>query len=430
MRIASWGRLTADEHTVLDAYSPAEIAGVLAPSRGPVLAYGMGRSYGDVCLNPGGQLVRIHGMARFLDFDPSTGLLTCEAGVTLADISSTFVPRGWRLGVVPGTEQVTVGGAIANDVHGKSHHVHGAFSRQVERFWLLRSDEGLVEVSREATPELFAATVGGIGLTGIITAAVLRLIPVASEWIDTETIPFEGVAEFERLSDDSAGWENTVSWIDCLSGRDVRGLFTRGNFADVDSGPSAGRRLAVPMSPPLSAINTVSLKLFNNAYYAMGRRNAGRTVQHFREFFFPLDRISDWNRIYGPRGFYQYQIVVPPAVAAEATQEMLDVIRESGQGSFLAVLKRFGSVPSEGMLSFPTEGTTIALDFPNAGARTLELFDQLDAIVLGAGGRLYMAKDARMSRSMFEAGYPRAQEFAAWRDPAMGSAMSRRLFGR
>ena len=430
MKVSSWGRLSADEHEVIDAYSPAQIAREFAQVGEPVVAYGLGRSYGDVCLNPGARMVRMHGMARFLAFEPETGLLTCEAGVTLADIGSTFIPRGWRLGVVPGTEQVTVGGAIANDVHGKSHHVHGAFSRQVERFWLLRSDEGLVEVSRETTPELFAATVGGIGLTGVITAAVLRLIPVASEWIDAETIPFEGVAEFERLSDASVDWENTVSWIDCLSGRDVRGLFTRGNVADVGSGPAAGRRLAVPMSPPMSAINAMSLKVFNNAYFAMGKRNAGRTIQHYREFFFPLDRISDWNRIYGPRGFYQYQSVIPPEVAAEATQEMLDVIRESGQGSFLAVLKRFGSLPSEGMLSFPAAGTTIALDFPNAGPRTHELFARLDAIVLAAGGRLYMAKDARMSRAMFEAGYPRAHEFAQWRDPAMGSAMSRRLFGR
>ncbi len=430
MRVSSWGRLSADEHDVIDAYSPAQIALELARAGEPLIPYGLGRSYGDVCLNPGARMVRMHGMARFLAFDQATGLLTCEAGVTLADISSTFIPRGWRLGVVPGTEQVTVGGAIANDVHGKSHHVHGAFSRQVERLWLLRSDEGLMEVSRAATPDLFAATVGGIGLTGVITAAELRLIPVASEWIDAETIPFEGIAEFEQLSDASGDWENTVSWIDCLSGREVRGLFTRGNVADVGSGPSAGRRLAVPMSPPMSAINGVSLKVFNNAYFALGKRNAGRTIQHYREFFFPLDRISDWNRIYGPRGFFQYQSVIPPSEAVAATREMLDAIRDSGQGSFLAVLKRFGAIPSEGMLSFPMEGTTIALDFPNAGPRTHELFARLDAIVLDAGGRLYMAKDARMSREMFQAGYPRAAEFAQWRDPAMGSAMSRRLFGR
>jgi FAD/FMN-containing dehydrogenase len=430
VKLSSWGNLSNDDHNVVDVYERSAIAPALASAATSALAYGMGRSYGDVCLNPAGRILRTRGLSRFLEFDETQGLLTVEAGVTLAEISDVFIPRGWRLAVVPGTEQVTVGGAIANDVHGKSHHLHGAFSRQVERIWLQRTDQPLLEVTRELTPELFEATIGGIGLTGIITAATLRLIASPSPWIDAETIPFHGLAEFESLSDESVAWENSVAWIDCLSGRDVRGLFTRGNPTAADGGPSAGRRLAVPVVPPISAVNPVSLRLFNAAYYEAGKRSAGRTVQHYKEFFFPLDRISDWNRIYGPRGFFQYQSVIPPQSATAATQEMLDAIRDSGQGSFLAVLKRFGSIPSEGMLSFPTEGTTLALDFPNLGAKTETLFAKLDAIVLAAGGRLYLAKDARMPRAMFEAGYPQAQEFMQWRDPGMASAMSARLFGK
>lgn len=429
VRVASWGMLTNEEHDVVDVFEQAQVLPALqgAPRS---IAYGLGRSYGDVCLNPGGRLLRMQGLGQFIAFDEAAGLLTCAAGVTLADISSTFIPRGWRLGVVPGTEQVTVGGAIANDVHGKSHHAHGAFSRQVERFWLQRSDQGLLEVTRDTHPELFAATVGGIGLTGIIVAATLRLIPVPGPWIDSETIAFEGVGEFERLSDESTDWENTVSWIDCVSGSEARGLFTRGNFTAGGPAPKAGPHLAVPVKFPISAVNGVTLRAFNKVYFEAGKRKGGRSIQHYKPFFFPLDAIGDWNRVYGPRGFFQYQSVIPPESATEATKEMLEVIRTSGQGSFLAVLKRFGSLPSEGMLSFPRPGTTLAIDFTNLGERTHELMRRLDEVVIAAGGRLYLAKDARMSRAMFEVGYPRAAEFTQWRDPALGSAMSARLFGK
>ncbi len=429
MKISSWGMLSNDDTDVVDIFEPAQVPAAMGGALRSI-AYGLGRSYGDVCLNPSGRVIRMRGLSQFHSFDPQTGLLTCAAGVTLADISSTFIPRGWRLGVVPGTEQVTVGGAIANDVHGKSHHVHGAFSRQVERFWLQRSDQGLLEVSRESHPELFAATIGGIGLTGIIVAATLRLIPVPGPWIDAETIAFEGVGEFERLSDESRDWENSVSWIDCLSGINARGLFTRGNFVASDRTGKYGPAVAVPVTLPISAVNGLSVRAFNTLYFEAGKRKLGRAITHYKPFFFPLDAVGDWNRVYGPRGFFQYQSVIPTENADGATKEMLDVIRASGQGSFLSVLKRFGSLPSEGMLSFPRPGTTLAIDFTNLGVKTRELMDRLDAIVLAAGGRLYLAKDARMSREMFEAGYPRAQEFQQWRDPALASAMSLRLFGK
>lgn len=430
VKITSWGRLPYAESSPVYIYDREHIKTIIAAHR-PGLPYGVGRSYGDVCLNPGGILWMMQGLDRFIRLDDASGRLLCEAGVLLRDIQQVAIPRGWRLPVTPGTQFVTVGGAIANDVHGKNHHAQGCFGDHVRSLSLLRTDGTHIECGPDHNPQWFAATVGGIGLTGCILIAEIQLSRTPGPWLETESIPYDNLAEFFRLSDASeADWEHTVSWIDCLSGGKGRGLFLRGNHAQIAGEPQFQKRaLAIPVEPPVSLVNGVSLRLFNTAYYHLGKWRAGKRVQHYLPFFYPLDSIHEWNRIYGPKGFYQYQCVLPREYGEQGIASMLDEIAKSGMGSFLAVLKTFGQRAPVGMLSFPQPGVTLALDFPNCGERTEKLFIRLDAIVAEAKGRLYLGKDARMSRQLFEAGYPRLQDFIAYRDPGISSSMSRRLMG-
>jgi FAD/FMN-containing dehydrogenase len=390
----------------------------------------MGRSYGDVGLNPEGVLWRTLGLDRFMAFDAQTGRLTCETGVLLRDIQRLFVPRGWILPVTPGTQLLTVGGAIANDVHGKNHHAQGSFGDHVQSLTLARTDGTLLTCSPQQQPNWFAATIGGMGLTGVVLQASLQLRRVPSPWLDTETLAYHNLDEFFELADTSeAHWEHTVSWIDCLSGSQPRGLFMRGNPMPSDGRPDPApkRTKNFPRCPPFSLVNRLSLRLFNTAYFHLKQKRARRCVTHYEPFFYPLDALSGWNRMYGRTGFYQYQSVVPRNAGREATQAMLHEITRSGQGSFLGVLKTFGNRQAVGMMSFPQPGVTLALDFPNLGGPTLTLFERLDAIVREVGGRIYPAKDARMPRSLFEAGYPRLAEFSPYRDPGIRSGLSRRL---
>jgi FAD/FMN-containing dehydrogenase len=371
------------------------------------------------------------GLDRFIDFDQASGRLRCEAGVLLRDIQRMSLAHGWLLPVTPGTQMITVGGAIANDVHGKNHHVLGSFGDHVLGLRLARTDGSVIDCGPAREPGWFAATVGGMGLTGVIVEAELQLRRVAGPWLVTDTVPFDDLDEFFALADGSeAGWEQTVSWVDCLSGIG-RGLFYRANPAAIPdlAAQPAGRAARVPFVPPVSLVNGLSLRSFNALYFRKGRMKAGHAIAHFEKYTYPLDNLHDWNRMYGPRGFYQYQSVVPREVGRGAVQAMLAAIKASGQGSFLAVLKTFGDRPGFGMMSFPRPGVTLALDFPNRGAPTAALFERLDAIVREAGGRIYAAKDARMPRDLFESGYPRLAEFLQYRDPGISSAMSRRLIG-
>lgn len=424
--VSSWGRLGQFEHTLHRLSDRLEVAAQMRHDRYG-LAYGMGRSYGDVCLNPGGVLWDTTGLDRFIAFDEHQGRLVCEAGVSIRDIQRLCVPRGWMLPVVPGTQFVTVGGAIANDIHGKNHHQAGSFGDHVRRFSLARSDGSLFECRPGDT--LFAATVGGLGLTGVITDAEVQLKRVPGPWLSVETLPYRDLSEFFAMADASeVDWEHTVSWVDCLNGAG-RGIFMRANAVDAGKDePRAARALRVPFVPPVSLVNRLSLRPFNAMYFHL--KKARRvSVQHYESFFHPLDHVRDWNRIYGPTGFFQYQCVLPRAIGQDAVQAMLRRIARSGTGSFLAVLKTFGDRQPVGMLSFAMPGVTLALDFPNQGEQTLQLLAALDAIVREAKGRLYMAKDARMPRDLFESGYPRLQEFLALRDVGISSAMSRRLTG-
>ena len=400
-----------------------------------VLPFGNGRSYGDVCLNGGGALLDARPLDRFIAFDAKLGVLRCEAGVLLDEILALVVPKGWFLPVTPGTRFITVGGAIANDVHGKNHHRAGTFGCHVPGFELLRSDGTRFHCTPHQHGDLYAATIGGLGLTGLITWADIQLRPIANPYIEQETVRFENLEGFFALSAESdRAFEHTVAWVDCLAAgkRLGRGVFIRGNYAPQQ--PQAPRRrlklpLGVPVTPPLSAVNRLTLRPFNAAFFYSHPSGRSRTTVHYEPFFYPLDGISDWNRIYGPRGFLQYQFVVPFAAGRDAVREVLERINRAHTGSFLAVLKVFGDRVSPGLMSFPRAGVTLALDFPNNGPRTFDLLDDLDGVVREAGGRLYPGKDARMQGTDFFAGYPKWQELEALRDPRFDSGFRRRMGG-
>ncbi|MDD4915229.1 MAG: FAD-binding oxidoreductase [Methylococcales bacterium] len=428
--VSSWGRLSQSEHQVhfLTHRHPAPVQ---IRETAPGLAHGMGRSYGDAALNPGGCLWNTTSLDRFISLDERTGQLACETGVLLRDIQRLMMPRGWILPVTPGTQLITVGGAIANDVHGKNHHVLGCFGDHVLRLTLLRTDGEIIECGPDLLPDWFAATVGGIGLTGVILSATIQLRRIAGPWLNTETIAYASLDQFFQQADDSeADWEHTVSWIDCCVGSQGRGLFMRGNPVEVENrAEPRDRSFGMPFVPPFSLVNRWSLRLFNAAYFNLKKRKAAPRIMHYQPFFYPLDNLLEWNRMYGPKGFFQYQCVVPRETGDDAIQAMLGDIARSGEGSFLAVLKTFGNRQPVGMLSFPQPGVTLALDFSNKAMQTAQLFARLDAIVREAGGRIYLAKDARMPRDLFEAGYPRLNEFLPYRDRGISSAMSRRLMG-
>jgi len=430
-QLSSWGRLQSAHHHVYALNAPDEAAAILA-STAPGIARGMGRSYGDMALNPGGTLWDVSGMNRFLGFDRENAILRCEAGISLHEIQRVMLPQGFSLPVIPGTQYVTLGGAIANDVHGKNHHRYGSFGHQTLALTLQRSNGDRLACSLEEHRDYFTATIGGLGLTGLILDATLQLRPISGPWLDTQTLPFTGIDAYFTLAEASEPeWEYTVAWIDCVA-RSRRGVFMRANHSPrtgMASPPPRQKKL--PFSLPFPAFNPLTLRPMNWAYYHFHALKSHNTRQQRLEpFFYPLDALANWNRLYGPRGFYQYQCVVPAGSGREAITEILARIAASGEGSFLAVLKTFGQHPSQGLLSFPQPGgVTLALDFPNRGKRTLSLFEQLDSIVSAAGGRLYPAKDARMPAALFARGYPQLEQFIPFRDPAMSSAMSRRLLG-
>lgn len=430
--LSAWGRLESWPHRLQPLHDRGQAVRVMRAGL-PGLPHGMGRSYGDVCLNPEGNLWMTRGLDRFVAFDECAGRLTCEAGVLLRDIQELALPRGWRLPVTPGTQLITVGGAIANDVHGKNHHRHGTFGDHVRRLTLLRSDGETIECGPQLRADWFAATIGGLGLTGLVLTAEIQLCPTAGPWIEHETLAFFSLDKFFDLADRSeAGWEHTVAWIDCLSGSQGRGLFMRGNHGEqpTDERPRPARQqFAMPFCPPCSLVNGPSLHVFNAAYFNIKKWRSGRQLGHYVPFLYPLDHIGAWNRIYGPRGFYQYQCVLPQSCGREGIRALLREIARDGDGSFLAVLKTFGNRSSPGLLSFVQPGVTLALDFPNRGEHSLKLFERLDCIVAEGRGRLYPAKDARMPAGLFRAGYPELDRFLAYRDPGISSALSRRLMG-
>lgn len=395
-----------------------------------VLAVGMGRSYGDVCLLEGGTLLSTRGLDRFLHFDPATGLLRCESGVTLAEILKFAVPRGWFLPVTPGTKYVSVGGAIANDVHGKNHHVAGTFGNHVPRLELVRSDGTRLECSLQENSEIYCATIGGMGLTGLITWAEVQLRPIASRRIRYEAIKFHGIDEFLGISSGSHA-ECTMAWIDCVSrGRNfARGIYMQGDHSEVveTKRTTPEPRLMVPFDFPSWALNRTSMRVFNELYYRKQLRRRVTGLIDYEPFFYPLDSILHWNRIYGKRGFLQFQCVIPWRYGRDGILALLQAIADSGLASFLAVLKVMGEVPSLGLMSFAQPGITLALDIAIVPGVTFPLFDRLANMTRELGGRLYPAKDARMTGPQFRAFYPQWRQFAEYRDPAFTSSFWERV---
>jgi FAD/FMN-containing dehydrogenase len=424
--VLSWGRypnLPQEVHSaawrdgVRDAWRDA------AREHGTALVFGNGRSYGDSCLAASGHVVQTLPLDRLIVADWQTGVLRAEPGVTLEQILNVAIPRGWMLPVTPGTKYATLGGAIANDVHGKNHHVRGTFGLHVRRFALARSDDTQFECAPDEQSEFFAATIGGLGLTGMILWAEIQLMPIRSSMINVTSIRFANLDEFFALSERlDALHEYSVAWVDCQSRGSAlgRGVFMVGDHAA--DGPlevASRKKHTVPFTVPIPVFNRFTLRAFNELYYQKQQRDEVRSTVSYDNYFYPLDGLLEWNRIYGRSGFQQYQCVVPPVAARDATRAILDAIAQSGTGSFLAVLKRCGDVRSPGLLSFPLEGTSLALDFPQRDASNSRLFAKLDAIVREAGGRIYPAKDAHMTGADFRAAYPQWQQVEALRDPAL-----------
>ena len=434
VRAPSWGRYPAGDNVGQRSISCRQREldldlDALMPSS--FLPYGNGRSYGDSCLNQGGTLLLTRGLDRFISFDPVSGSLDCEAGVLLSDVINLVLPHGWILPVTPGTRFVTVGGAIANDVHGKNHVMFGSFGEHVLELELLRSDGGRRVCSPLMDTDLFRATIGGLGLTGVVVRARLQLRRVQGTGVEVEVRRFGRLADFFALSANSVASEYRVAWVDCLArGKKLgRGVYSHGGHVSRDVAPPPQLALAMPFVPPFSLVNAVSLRAFNLMYYHRAPSVPTLRLQHYQPFFYPLDGIARWNRMYGPRGFLQYQFVVPLAVQEAAVSEILDRIAASGQGSFLGVLKQFGERAAPGLLSFARAGTTLALDFPFRGKPTLDLLDALDKVVMAAGGAVYPAKDARMSPAMFEASFPNLASFRDHLDPKFSSGFWRRVTG-
>lgn len=396
------------------------------------LPFGNGRSYGDVCLNAGQTLIDCRPLNRLIEFDVTSGVLRCESGVLLSEILQFAVPKGWFLPVTPGTQLATLGGAIANDVHGKNHFSAGTFGRHVLRFELLRSDGSRLVCSPTENSGFFNSTIAGLGLTGVICWAEIQLRTVETAYVDQENIRYGALNDFFELASSSKeDYEHCVAWVDCLADGDNlgRGIFTRSNHSKrpgPDGTLNTGTRLSVPFELPFPVINKLSLGAFNELYYR--KQGAEPSLAHVSyQSFYPLDAIKHWNRIYGTRGFFQYQCVVPVDGMKDAVRDLLKCIAKSGEGSFLAVLKSFGALRSPGLLSFPMQGATFALDFPNRGDRTLKLLAQLDHITRTAGGRIYPAKDARMSADFFQTAYPEWANMNEFIDPKASSSFWRRV---
>ncbi len=416
--ISNWGnypKIAARLH----AFEAVEEAQTLVRQVETAIPRGNGRCYGDSAL--AGDIISTLRHNKFLAFDDQAGLLSCQAGVTLAEVLAVIVPRGWFLPVTPGTKFITVGGAIASDVHGKNQHKDGTFSDHVTHLDLLLSDGRVAGCSPHENPELFWSTCGGMGVSGLILNATFRLRRIETAYIREETIRAANLDELMDLFETSETWTHSVAWIDCLArGRAMgRGILMRGEHAgykDLETEtqrrhPLAIRsklKLNVPFNFPNLALNRLTMTAFNLAYY---HHHPAKPVKHlvdYDTFFYPLDTIANWNRIYGKRGFTQYQFILPRTAGRTGLATLLGAIADSGAGSFLAILKLYG--PQRGYIPFAMAGYSLALDFP-IRPRLFALLDELDKLVLAYGGRLYLTKDVRMSRDMFLAGYPQAEAF-------------------
>jgi decaprenylphospho-beta-D-ribofuranose 2-oxidase len=445
VRLTGWGLTEPSYARVAVPQSADEVAGLVkeAAGAGGVIARGLGRSYNNAAQNDGGLVVSTVGMTDVLAFDPDSGLVTCEAGVSLEQLMVRFLPHGWFVPVTPGTRQVTVGGAIAADVHGKNHHAAGSFMRHVTSLDLLLASGDVKTVTPDGNAELFWGTAGGMGLTGIVLRATVQLKKVETSRLVVDTVRTAEIDEtMAYLSDTDADYDYTVAWTDCLAtGSSLgRSVITSGNFATIgelryrDRGkPRAFKESSLVGAPPVfpsGLINRQTVAVLNEAWYRKAPRQRTGEIQTIGQFFHPLDGIKNWNRVYGPAGFRQYQFVVP-FEAGDVIRRSLERISALRAPSFVTVLKRFGA-GDPGMLSFPMPGWTLALDFPSKTPWLSQLLGELDELVVGVGGRLYLAKDSRIPAGLMGAMYPELPDFARLRaqvdpDRVFGSDLSARL---
>ncbi|SMX44161.1 FAD-binding oxidoreductase [Actibacterium lipolyticum] len=438
MKLSGWGQFPRIDCHVTAPRTDAEVAAAL--TKGHAIARGNGRAYGDSAASAQ-NTVDMRGFNRMIAFDDATGQVVAEAGVLLGDVINAFLPRGWFPPVTPGTKFVTIGGMIAADVHGKNHHKHGTFGAFVDWIDVMGADGTVQRCSPTENADLFAWTMGGMGLTGIILRAAFRLSKVESAWIKQTMIPAANLDAAMDVFEASGEATYSVAWIDCLSAGDAlgRSLVMLGEHAPRDTLDLEKRRRpfdiaakskrSIPFNAPSFALNSLTVRAFNAAYFYNGQRKAGDSFVDWDSYFYPLDAILGWNRIYGRKGFMQFQCALPLDSSKKGLEALLRATSVAGQGSFLAVLKRFGAQDSR--FSFPMEGYTLALDFP-VNPETLALMKQLDQITLDHGGRFYLAKDARMTPETLRSADPRVDEFlnmraAAGRAATFSSAQSERL---
>ncbi len=397
-----------------------------------ILPFGLGKSYGDSCLNENGVLLDTANLNRFISFDKENGIVRAECGVTLSQVLDLITPHGFFLAATPGTKNITIGGAIGNDVHGKNHHKGGTFGCHVTKFELLRSDGNRIVCSPEENAELFSATIGGLGLTGLITWAEFKVQRVSSEFIKMESIKFYSLEEFFEINEYSnRHFDYTVSWIDTTaSGSNLgRGLFSRGNFANASEITQIEQKKngAIPFIFDYPFINPISVQAFNALYFNKQNNVKEEMIVHYNPFFYPLDAVNNWQLAYGKSGFLQYQFVIPFQNVYNNLKNILEILVNSGLSSFLTVLKQFGEVKSPGIMSFPRPGITLAIDFAMNGRGVLDVLELTDAIVRNAGGVIYPGKDARMSAENFKIFYPQFKEFSEFIDPKFSSSFWRRV---
>ncbi len=440
--LSGWGNTAPSTAFVTTPRSADEVVELLGSAKGPLIARGLGRSYGDAAQCAGGTVISNRSLWHLSPIEPSTGLVTCGAGVSIDELLAVALPAGFFVPVTPGTRQVTVGGAIAADIHGKNHHVEGSFMSHVTSM-TIATPVGSITVSAETDPPLFWATAGGMGLTGIVTEATIRLLPVETGYVSVDTERFEDLDSImEAMYTGDADYRYSVAWVDCMTSgaRMGRGVLTRGDHAPLGalnakqrSTPLAapsGAKLSVPFTAPPGLLNKLSISAFNELWFRKAPAKRDGEIQSVGTFFHPLDGVSNWNRMHGPKGFLQYQFAVPDAHGDVVTRA-IEVLSSAKVPSFLAVLKRFG--PGDpGPLSFPIEGWTLALDVPLGPPQLPKVLDQLDQMVAEADGRLYLAKDSRVSAELLRAMYPSLDSLNEVRrliDPngVMASDLSRRL---
>lgn len=425
--LCSWGGVCVDNPKWISAddFASSGLASAEA------LPFGNGRSYGDSCLNSLGKAICSRASNSVICFDTEHGLLTAEAGILISEMIALTVPYGWFPSVVPGTQFVTLGGAIANDIHGKNHHRHGTFGCHVRELHVERSDTGLHRLTAEEDTDLFRATIGGLGLTGLIRKATVQLIPVPSSFVRQSVTRFDCLEDYFRLSEAAdKNHDYVVAWIDSLAHGSSfgRGHLITGDHEETEREPETRSfgRWSVPWTPPVSPLRGPLLRLFNELYFRSATPGVSESTVPMGKFFFPLDSLRHWNRLYGPRGLHQHQSVIPENRAQDAVAALLSCAQRHGCGSFLTVLKRFGTQESPAFLSFPRPGHTLTLDFPDTGDTTIDLLQELDDITIGAGGAVNPYKDRRMSPSTFAASFPNWRQLEDMRDPRLLSDFWRR----